>query len=39
VFDRNAALDRVEGDSDLLREIAAVFLENRDAMVDDVRRP
>jgi two-component system, sensor histidine kinase and response regulator len=38
VFDRNAALDRVEGDSDLLREMAAVFLENCDAMLDDVRR-
>jgi len=38
VFDRNAALDRVEGDSDLLGEMAAVFLENCEAMLDDVRR-
>ena len=38
VFDHNAALDRVEGDSDLLREMAAVFLESCDAMLDDVRR-
>jgi len=38
VFDRNTALDRVEGDLDLLREMAGVFLENCDAMLDDVRR-
>lgn len=38
VFDRNAALDRVEGDADLLREMAAVFLENCEAMLDDLRQ-
>jgi two-component system, sensor histidine kinase and response regulator len=38
VFDCEAALERVEGDSDLLREMAMVFLENCDAMLDDVRR-
>jgi two-component system, sensor histidine kinase and response regulator len=38
VFDCNAALERVEGDSDLLREMASIFLENCDAMLDDLRR-
>lgn len=38
VFDHRAALERVEGDSDLLREMATVFLENCDAMLDNVRR-
>jgi len=37
VFDCSAALDRVEGDSELLREMAGVFVENCDAMVDGVR--
>jgi two-component system, sensor histidine kinase and response regulator len=38
VFDSQAALERVEGDSDLLREMLAVFLENSEAMMDDIRR-
>lgn len=38
VFDRKAALERVEGDSELLREMATVFLDNCDAMLNDLRR-
>lgn len=38
VFDCQAALERVEGDSDLLREMVAVFLESCDAMLGDIRR-
>ena len=38
VFDSQAALERVEGDSDLLREMVAVFLESSEAMLDDIRR-
>jgi two-component system, sensor histidine kinase and response regulator len=38
VFDSQAALERVEGDSDLLREMVSVFLESSEAMMDDIRR-
>ena len=38
VFDCQAALERVEGDSDLLREMVTVFLESCDAMLDDIRQ-
>jgi HPt (histidine-containing phosphotransfer) domain-containing protein len=37
VFDRAAALERVEGDETLLREIAVMFLETADELLGDVR--
>src|SRR5690606_5786435 len=36
-FDHAAALARVEGDRELLAEIAAIFLADRDAMLAEIR--
>ncbi|HUI42180.1 MAG TPA: PAS domain S-box protein, partial [Terriglobia bacterium] len=38
VLDLPAALARVEGDFDLLRELGAIFLENREAMLAELHR-
>jgi two-component system, sensor histidine kinase and response regulator len=37
VVDRAALLDRVGGDEDLLREIAAIFLDEYPALIEEIR--
>jgi HPt (histidine-containing phosphotransfer) domain-containing protein len=37
VFDRSAALDRLGGDEQLLREIASLFLSEYPALIDAIR--
>jgi two-component system, sensor histidine kinase and response regulator len=38
VFDLAAALERVEGDEELLREITQIFLDTVDPMMSDIRQ-